>query len=68
MSRNAHLVPPAVHDIIMQLDSPTVGENERMALIQRLEATRDHCIRALNRHLKAQVYQVPVKPTKKTRG
>ena len=47
MTKNAYLVPPAVNDIISQLENPKVGENERMALIQRLEATRDHCDKAL---------------------
>lgn len=44
---NSHLVPPAVHDIITQLE--TAQENERLALIQRLETIRDYCVKTLNR-------------------
>ncbi len=47
--KNSHLVPPAVHDIISNLESNSLGENERLALIQRLETIRDFCNKTLNR-------------------
>jgi len=47
--KNAHLVPPAVHDIITNLESPILGENEKLVLIQRLETIRDFCVTTLNR-------------------
>lgn len=47
-----HLVPPPVKDIIEKLQNERLGENERLALIQRLEVTRDFCINALARELR----------------
>jgi hypothetical protein len=47
MSKNEHLVPPPVADMIDKLVYERLGENERMALIQRLEVTRDKISKAL---------------------
>lgn len=49
MTKNAHLIPPIIIDIVIQLDNLQIAENERMALIQRLETVRDFCIKNLNR-------------------
>jgi hypothetical protein len=47
--KNDHLVPPVVLDIITKLNAERLGENERLALIQRLEVTKEFCERALGR-------------------
>ena len=47
--KNIHLVPAPVHDIAEQLESSNVQENERMALIQRLEAICEFCTKTINR-------------------
>lgn len=47
--KNDHLVPPPVLDMIERLKSDSLRDNERMALVQRLEVTRDFCINALAR-------------------
>jgi hypothetical protein len=49
LTKNAHLIPPIIIDIVIQLDNLQIAENERMALIQRLETVRDFCIKNLNR-------------------
>lgn len=48
MSKNEHLVPPAVLDIIEKFNGP-LGDNERLALLQRLEVIRDFCQKVLDR-------------------
>ena len=54
MSKNEHLVPPPVKDMIEKLQydhllgpRDQMRENERLALIQRLEVTRDMISKAL---------------------
>ena len=49
MTKNDHLIPVVINDIVIQLENQQIGENERMALIQRLETVRDFCIKNLNR-------------------
>jgi hypothetical protein len=49
LTKNDHLIPPIIIDIVIQLDNLQIAENERMALIQRLETVRDFCIKNLNR-------------------
>lgn len=46
--KNDHLVPPAVLDIIEKFNGP-LGENERLALLQRLEVIRDVCQKIIDR-------------------
>ncbi len=50
--RNEHLVPPPVLDTINRLRGERLGENERLALIQRLEVIREFCDKALEREQK----------------
>ena len=47
MGKNDHLIPPPVLDMIEKLRNGVLMENEHMALIQRLEVTRDAIIRTL---------------------
>lgn len=51
--KNEHLVPPPVLDMIEKLRNGVLMENERMALIQRLEVTRDAIIRTLEQDKKS---------------
>lgn len=63
--KNLHLVPPAVHDIIVALESGSLGENERLALIQRLETIRDTCNVTLTRITReAEIKPLPKKKFK----
>ena len=39
--KNEHLVPVVVQDLVNRLKEKTVSENERLVIIQRLEAIRD---------------------------
>ena len=58
-----------VQDIVIQLENPQIGENEKLALIQRLETVKDFCIKALNREQrKVDISKKPVvKKTVKSR-
>jgi hypothetical protein len=47
--KNVHLIPVPIQDIVIQLENSLVGENEKLALLQRLEVIKDFCIKALNR-------------------
>jgi hypothetical protein len=49
LTKNVHLIPVPIQDIVIQLENSSVGENEKMALLQRLEVIKDFCIKALNR-------------------
>lgn len=53
---NPYLVPEIVQNTINQLLRPDVGENERLALIQRIEAIRDACQKALDRDKNTQTF------------
>lgn len=52
MFKNIHLIPAIIQDIVNQLEHPNVRENERLALIQRLESIRDFVNKALNKDQK----------------
>ena len=67
MTKNIHLIPPIIHDIIEQLENPNVNENEKMALIQRLDTIKDFCISALNRQQRKDEEANRKKSTTKTR-
>jgi hypothetical protein len=53
-NKNIHLIPQIILDITLQLDNPSVRDNERLALIQRIEAIRDCCIKTLSRDQRKQ--------------
>lgn len=48
--KNEHLVPVNVQDIVSRLRETSLSTNERMVLIQRLEAIQDFCSAALKKH------------------
>lgn len=50
--KNSHLVPVVIHDIAGQLSSSTTRENERWALLQRLEAIKEFCEKTIEREAK----------------
>lgn len=41
--KNEHLVPVNVQDIVSRLGDSNLSPNERLVLLQRLEAIRDYC-------------------------
>jgi len=45
--KNEHLVPVNVQDIVSRLKEKNLSYNERMVLIQRLEAIRDYIHNAI---------------------
>lgn len=47
---NLHLVPAIVIDIVERLNNNTVHKNEEMNYVMRLEAIRDYCSIAINKH------------------
>jgi hypothetical protein len=47
--KNSHLIPVVVQDIVDRLNSSTVRENERWALLQRLEAIKEMCEKTIER-------------------
>jgi hypothetical protein len=51
VNKNEHLVPPQILDMIWRLQQ-NLGTNERMALMQRLEVTRDFITNALAKELR----------------
>lgn len=48
--KNEHLVPVNIQDIVSRLGDNNLSANERLVLIQRLEAVKDYCTEALNKH------------------
>ena len=48
--KNEHLVPINIQDIVSRLTDNNLSTNERMVLIQRLEAVKQFCTEALNKH------------------
>ena len=38
-----------MQDVVIQLENPQIGENERLSLLQRLETIRDFCNKSLIR-------------------
>jgi len=50
--KNEHLIPPPVKDMFEKLQFERLGDNERMALIQRLEVTRDAITKVLEQDKK----------------
>ncbi len=48
---NMHYVPIIIQDIVAKLNDKTVGENERMNLVLRLEVVRDYCAWAVRNHV-----------------
>lgn len=48
--RNDHLVPVNVQDIANRLGEKNLTANERLVLLQRLEAIRDFCDRQHKKH------------------
>ena len=63
MTKNIHLIPVPVQDVVIQLENSQIGENEKMALIQRLETIKEFCIKALNRQQKRDDEANRKKPT-----
>ena len=47
--KNEHLVPVNVQDIVSRLRESNLSTNERMVLIQRLEAIMEYCSEALKK-------------------
>jgi hypothetical protein len=43
-------VPINIQDIVSRLKDNNLSTNERMVLIQRLEAVKQYCTDALNKH------------------
>jgi hypothetical protein len=48
--KNEHLIPPIVIDLVDKSNSPYVRENEKVNYILRIEAIRDYCTVAINKH------------------
>jgi len=48
--KNEHLVPVNIQDIVNRLGDNNLSANERLVLIQRLEAVKDYCTEALNKY------------------
>lgn len=48
--KNEHLVPVNVQDIVNRLSASNLSSNEKLVLLQRLEAIRDYCDREYNKH------------------
>ena len=47
--KNEHLVPVNVQDIVNRLKEKNISYNEKVLLIQRLEAIRDFCKNTLDK-------------------
>ena len=48
--KNDHLVPVNIADIVQRLSDKNIRENEKIALLQRLETIRDYCAAAIVKH------------------
>ena len=48
--KNDHLVPVNVKDIVDRLRDSSLSANERMVLIQRLEAIQEYCTDSLKKY------------------
>ena len=48
--KNEHLVPVNIQDIVSRLKERSVSTNEKLVLLQRLEAIRDFCDDAYKKH------------------
>ena len=48
--KNDHLVPASVQDIVWRLQDSNVSPNEKLVLLQRLEAIRDYCDKQHKKH------------------
>lgn len=48
--KNNHLVPVNIQDIVNRLNDSSLNANEKLVLLQRLEAIRDYCISAYEKH------------------
>lgn len=48
--KNEHLVPINIQDIVNRLGDKNLSPNERLVLIQRLEAVKQYCTEALNKN------------------
>jgi hypothetical protein len=48
--KNLHLIPVNVLDLVEKLNDSTIKENEHLNYQLRLEAIRDYCSVALNKH------------------
>ena len=57
--KNLHLVPVNVQDIVQKLNDPNIRENELYNYQLRLEAIRDYCSIAINKHLSKQPIRKP---------
>lgn len=49
--KNDHLVPVNIQDIVNRLSDKNLSYNERAVLVQRLEAIREYCAKAINRNI-----------------
>jgi hypothetical protein len=48
--KNEHLVPVNIQDIVSRLKETNISTNEKLVLLQRLEAIRDYCNEAYQKH------------------
>lgn len=48
--KNEHLVPVNIVDLANKLSDKTIRENERNNYLLRLEAVREYCSVAINKH------------------
>lgn len=48
--KNLHLIPINVQDIVDKMNSPNLRENELYSYQLRLEAIRDYCSNAIEKH------------------
>ena len=56
MKNNLHLIPINVIDIVERLNSKDIRENERLNLLNRLEAIRDYCSQSIAKNSKPIAY------------
>lgn len=47
---NLHLVPVNIQDLVEKLNDKSIRENEELNYVLRLEAIRDYCSIAVNKH------------------
>ena len=56
--KNEHLVPVNIQDIVGRLRETNLSTNEKMVLIQRLEAIHEYVSAAIKKHNYSDVGQV----------
>ena len=49
-SNRLHLIPINVVDLVTKLADSNIGENEKFNYIMRIEAIKEYCDYALNKH------------------